>query len=432
MNYDDNQLEQTRQRLAKNALPIDAWQTLVPDGRLDGITKRISTTIRASAAPVPIEDQTKVKSANDDTFVSATNASINMMRMTAIPETNIDEPVSQINKTMETEKSRRKRDSKRDRRVKIEPSEPKRAKPSSSSATSVSVGLVPQVEQLPVHTMEQYNNRSDQVQLFEMNIRRLSAQNNQTHDMVPQKPTKQQTLAYCAQFKQALPWIVAMPNAIANLNGLAEYPDTPILSRAYLNDFMRTCDPSRPYERPCLNLDREPHPHEGANRCIAHKLSEQQLGPTKAFRLRELIVSEGAQAKMAAAMEQKQDPRIYLDVLPELCVLCHLWLALRDCIDQRDKSNERAGEFANNQIYILNRFMVYIDQPGEYRREVMLAGDKINAGIWGPFPLFNEGNYIAKANGRIEESDNLLFRLARESSIQSTHSGVLAPKSSCQ
>lgn len=430
MNYDDdNQLEETRQRLAKNALPIDAWQTLVPDGRLDGLTKRISTTIRASAAPVPVEDQTKVKSANDDTFVSATNASINMMRMTAIPETHIDEPVSQINKTMETEKSRRKRDSKRDRRVKIEPaSVTKRARPS----PTVSVSSVPQVEQLPVQKMEQYNNRSDQVQLFEMNIRRLSGPNSQTHDVIPQKPTKQQTLAYCAQFKEALPWIVAMPNAIANLNGLAEYPDTPILSRVYLNDFMRACDPSRPYERPCLNLDREPHPHEGAHRCIAHKLSERQLGQTKAFRLRELIVSESAQAKMAAAMEQKQDPRIYLDVLPELCVLCHLWTTLSDCIQQRDKSNERAGILGSNQIYILNRFMVYIDQPGEYRREVMLAGDKINAGIWGPFPLFNEGNYIVKANGKIEESDNLLFRLARESSIQSTHSGAPAPKSSCQ
>jgi hypothetical protein len=69
-----------------------------------------------------------------------------------------------------------------------------------------------------------------------------------------------------------------------------------------------------------------------------------------------------------------------------------------------------------DKVVIINRFMVMIDQAGEYDRTKMLVSEKVNTGLWGPIPLFNECNYIVHSREqRIEESANLLFRLTRVS-----------------
>ena len=47
-----------------------------------------------------------------------------------------------------------------------------------------------------------------------------------------------------------------------------------------------------------------------------------------------------------------------------------------------------------NDVVVFNAFMVDIDKPGEYDRHCLLTGDDVGMGIWGPFPLWNERNYV--------------------------------------
>jgi hypothetical protein len=54
----------------------------------------------------------------------------------------------------------------------------------------------------------------------------------------------------------------------------------------------------------------------------------------------------------------------------------------------------------------------------------MLASDDVALGIWGPFPLWNERNYlpvVISSHGNLrgfQESDALLFRLPRAASLR--------------
>jgi hypothetical protein len=77
-------------------------------------------------------------------------------------------------------------------------------------------------------------------------------------------------------------------------------------------------------------------------------------------------------------------------------------------------------------LYIMNRFCVDIDKPGEYDRRKMLCTDDVSMGIWGCFPMWNERHYIAcmvsptpgGGGGGVPlpgfaETDELLFRLPR-------------------
>jgi hypothetical protein len=112
-------------------------------------------------------------------------------------------------------------------------------------------------------------------------------------------------------------------------------------------------------------------------------------------------------------------------IIPEMCYLCHLWYCLHDSIQQRDKVDERTRknqiEGYTEHITILNKFMVFVDQPGEYDRTKMLLSDKVDSGIWGNIPLYNDNNYeCVKTNGvrGFEESDNLLFHQTQVTSDQ--------------
>jgi hypothetical protein len=94
---------------------------------------------------------------------------------------------------------------------------------------------------------------------------------------------------------------------------------------------------------------------------------------------------------------------------------------------QRDKTAERArpdmSDAPPDTVVLINSFMVMVDQVGEYDDDKMLVSDKPGLGVWGPFPLFNEQNYVAverKAGvpAHFDESPNLLFRLTPAASVQ--------------
>ena len=249
-------------------------------------------------------------------------------------------------------------------------------------------------------TMEEHVKRDDRAALFASG---LEAEGRNVQDVLA--ATK--VLAYCAQLKDELPWYVSMQKFVAGSDGVYDFPDVPVMSRQALLPFLREPAPFSG-ERPCINLDREPtQPYEqGLVRCVAHRMSEAQLGPGKGFRLREMIFTAAADVPTTT--------------IPDLCYLCHLWTGLCDAMRQRDKTAERArpdmSDAPDDTVVIINRFMVMVDQIGEYDRTKMLVSDKVGLGIWGPFPLFNEKNYVAverKAGvpAHFDETPNLLFRL---------------------
>jgi hypothetical protein len=248
---------------------------------------------------------------------------------------------------------------------------------------------------LRVEEIEQHNYRDNQLALFALNG---SNNGKGSVNAVINKPPQVDVLAYCAQYRSEMPWYLSMQSYIASAADAYDYPDVPVMSRAMLCDFLRA--PKNKGERPCINLDREPCEGEQRMRCEAHRLG--------GFRLRELILGDTL-TRVNEAIAKKQDYSGILDTVPDMCYLCHLWTYLKNSIYQRDKRSA-GGE----KVVIINRFMVIVDQPGEYDRNKILMSEKVRAGLWGPVPLYNRNNYIVHhKEQRIEESANLLFRLTR-------------------
>jgi len=251
-----------------------------------------------------------------------------------------------------------------------------------------------------IEEVEQHNVRDDQLALFALNMSK-----SLSHYVI-NKPPQIDVLAYCARYKNEMPWYISMQHYIASSAEAYDYPDVPVLSRDMIQDFLRTAQ--NPGERPCINLDRDPFEGENRMRCAAHRLTSKPENGGKGFKLRELILGDTL-TRVNEAVAKKKDFSQILDPVPDMCFLCHLWLCLKDSTYQRDKKTQDT-----DKVVIINRFMVMIDKPGEYDRNKMLMSDKVNTGLWGPVPLFNECNYIVHSrDGRIEESANLLFRLTR-------------------
>jgi len=268
----------------------------------------------------------------------------------------------------------------------------------------------PSVDRGPVLSMEEHMRRDDELALFSSKADSAKRNVNDVLLQIPESiknPTE--IIASCARIKSDLPWFVSMQNFVAGSDDVYEFPDTPVLSHEIILRFLREPAPLST-ERPCCNLDREPNaPFEnGLVRCIAHRMSEKELGPAHAFRLREMIFSDARQE------------------FPDICYLCHLWMGMCEAFRQRDKTAERARpdlkDPPDDNVVLINRFMVMVDQIGEYDRNKMLVSDKVGLGIWGPFPLFNEKDYMAVARkpgmpAHFVESSNLLFRLSPASSL---------------
>lgn len=282
--------------------------------------------------------------------------------------------------------------------------------------------VVPQpvVLDTKISTLEQHKRRDDELALFAVTVERP---HRATTEEIINTPPANDVLAYCAEFKNILPWYRHMQGVVANSPNLT-FQKTPVLRRSVLVTFLRAPDPAVPYERPCINLDREPYMHETLVRCIGHRISEAKLGPERAFRPRELLFNDQS-LKINAAMAAQQDPCKYLPDPPEMCYMCHIWLTTEaalsqthnaDIRDRKDMTVAAAEVEATKKPRILNKFMVDVGKVGEYDVRKM----NVSLWIWGPFPLWNVRNYIplrvtsgGTALWGFEESDDLLFRLPR-------------------
>lgn len=281
---------------------------------------------------------------------------------------------------------------------------------------------------LPILTLEQHMRRDNQTALFAMSIDRP---HRPTAQMILNTPPASEALNYCEPYIRGdMSWYDNHLKLNAS-NPRLTYQSVPLMSREILQTFLRAPDPKMVWERPCYNLDRDPYPHEGRVRCIAHRLSEKQTG--KGYRLRELLLNDQS-VKVNASLARGLDPSIHMLPVPEMCYMCHVYMTSHACFNAKNKQSD--------QPYIMNRFCVDIDKPGEYDRRKMLCVDDVNINLWGCFPMWNERHYVAcrvNSEGRqfdgFAETDDLLFRLPRvplqvkdasyaSSSIQFTLSSV--------
>lgn len=395
---------------------VATWQTYVPEGALfrhgaQPSQQTVFSNTKANATPAPPPAQAKLPSLQDDHWKMAQQATARLEVRSTGARVRVDQ-------------------------------EPE---------AKTRVAALPQPQVAEVQPMEDTQRRDADLQLFMTQMERRPAR--PSTQLILEQPPPMETLRYCAQFKtKEMPWYVGAMRTVANHPDLT-LPRTPLYTRAYLAPFWREPDPRVPHERPCFNLDREPFEgEEGRVRCIAHFLSEKRLGPGNAYRLRELLnTTQCTQINAALARKAPVDrkgapppsPCIFLNEIPGICVMCHFWLTTLNALDQKNHLEERAALEAARQnapssvgknseddgMTVLNAFMVDIDKEGEYDRHCLLAGDDVGMGIYGPFPLFNERNYVpwvdpmGPAGARLRgfaELERMLFRPAPDPSARST------------
>lgn len=292
-----------------------------------------------------------------------------------------------------------------------------------------------------VHPLEEAHRRDKDLELFALTMERRPMR--PTNQLVLQAPPSMQVLSLCAQYKRtSMPWFQGAHATLAANPGL-DFPKVPVYERTYLASFMREPDPKASYERPCLNLDRDPYPgEEGRLRCIAHQLSERKFGLRGAYRLRELLHSATVvqiNASLARVSSHRgqlsiSDPRVHLSEVPEVCVMCHVWMVFDEFLNQKNRREERLlmqrqkakgpedsvdlPSVPNDIVMVLNKFMVNFDVPGEYSRDALLGGDEVGLGVYGPFPLWQERNYMPWVDPAgtglrgFQEVDDMLFQQA--------------------
>lgn len=398
-------------KMRMTKLPKQVWQTLVTDEiTISEIPQKPPPGGSGGAGgmpPPPLEPvvQSQVKAANDATWLAMNEAGLKLLKKTGGQDV---EPLKTFYKEERFENAKHVQEKKMEKKKKrvskptvpVSLSAEKEKEPETKRPMKET--HVPPAEKMgaiKIVSIEEHNHRDNELELFKakMPINKLAttaAVANAVNPVITAPPiNKEQVLAYAEFYRRRNElWFNHMNQRVANTD--YTYPDSPIFSRKYLTQFLREPKPS---ERPCIN------PEHGELigvqfRCIAHYLSEKQLGAGKGYRLREMVIEENS-------------------TIPEMCYLCHLYFCLMNSVFQRDKQNEQTRkttqESYKEHITILNRFRVFIDTVGEYDGTKMLISDKIDSGIWGNIPLFNEENYVAcKVGGfrAFKEDNNLLFQ----------------------
>jgi hypothetical protein len=302
-------------------------------------------------------------------------------------------------------------------------------------AKEVNTDTIPMPDCMPadgshIEKIEQHMMRDNELELF---AKRVDRPHGPSTEMITKTPPLVKTLQYCSQFPDLTPWVNQYNATLANSSTLS-FQRMPTLSRAVLQTFLRVPDPRHTWERPCFNLDREPRVGEGLMRCAAHRLSEERLGPGKGYRLREILYPEQIVA-INHTLANKGDASAHLYPIPEMCYLCHIYLATEKCLEQKNKQAERkesdltvdSTQKRTEMVGIVNRFIVTVGSEGEYDLRRMLVSDDLAMGVFGPFPMWSTRHYECAVMSDTKlagfaENDVLVFRLSREPSelIEST------------
>lgn len=264
-------------------------------------------------------------------------------------------------------------------------------------------------------SMEAYNRRDNQLELFEANI---SHYHTPTSEMLSNPPPQIDPLGFALRNPTIFPWAPLLVNAVAS-NPLVGFPKSPTFSRVYIDDFLRRPSKTMRFERECINLNRAPAAHETLDICAAFELSTQLLGEGNGFKMREFLLNN----EMIRIMEHLENKRVpppgSLSEIPDLCFFCHLRHTYRLCLRQTNLDRQRRRKDLtvdakpDTPMYsIFNRFKVIVDMEGEYTRDACISFDHVSIGLSGPFPRWNPNNYII-VDGRFVELDKVVFHQAR-------------------
>ena len=426
----------------------EAWQSYAPSGRTDAIQKLLdgkNVQTDGPALPDKIEGsntdiQQNVKALNDPTYAGMNQGEISLLKRSS-NQPNVALPNERMHQNDQKRKLKLKQIKKIRPRVQKDAAEEDEVKQKRAKPVMKAVPPMETVDELPVESLEQHTERNNQHSLFTTH---MADMNRVSTEVLVAHPPAHEVLAYANKVEGLKPAYVGMRNFVSASGGLYTYPDVPVLSRKAILPFLREAHPKRREERPCLNLDRNPFPHEGKTRCMSHIISAEKLGEENAFRCRELLIGD-VNARINEAISQGVDPSIHLSPAPGYCFFCHLNTVLEDSIEQQHRLKNRAEvvkqealfsgvsipreeeEEEEEDVLIVNPFMIIIDKPGEYNRSVLLLSEKVQAGIWGPFILLNPDNYIATKKipgsgglrGFQERAEMHFFRLTRESSPRS-------------
>ena len=316
------------------------------------------------------------------------------------------------------------------------------------------IGPLSPVKELPVENLDEHHYAEDDNMLFTQKLRKRRSE----QESIASIPSRNTIMSYVAKYKDELPWFQHNINTVINTEGL-DFQKMETVNRAYIALYLREVDPNAPDERPCMNLDHDPVHGEIGFRCESHRLSSDWMGSEKAFKCREFLLPsihtqiaaakkhnrrvEMAKRKAKSSATDASDkaplvslnPCKWLPEVPEMCFLCYLKFVNRCYFGElfndvernnTDLTNAEAtpNNSENDDMSIYHKFMVDVG-PGEYALRYTLTGDRCPHGIVGPFPLYMESCYVPqkKEDGlwHFDESDELVFRHGQEtlSALQS-------------
>ena len=245
--------------------------------------------------------------------------------------------------------------------------EPEKKKNKISNSTDVVADKV-EIKSIHDYSLELQNNQDV---IF---IRRLEETGRLADPYIKQLPDMTQVLSYISTLENKPPWYISFQENLINNENL-KFPKLDVLNREFIIRHLRS--PLR-NEKPCDNPKCESE-RLGGFRCIPLTL------PNNTW-----------------------------------CYLCHLFFTNCLYLESINRKKNKDRE------YQINYFMVLVDQPGEYRLDQMLMGEKDVRGLYGTFPTYNVNNYkkydLNNGCKAWLESDTMVFRLSRAMSLNQTES----------
>lgn len=426
---------------------LNAWSSYVSnDGKpMDSniFSAQTTTTTSTTSTVTPLESvQVRgriTSSMHDNTFLSVTNASVHLMKRTG--QGKVASRLDQQNKHDIAERAQQQEVRLMNKkRAAPTATPPPPATPTAQTSTATGglggggVDAVAMLSASVVHSMEDHRSRDANI----FNITTVERPSMRAPKVtIIRTPPIADIIERCAALKDtdnSMMWYKHMSSYVAD-NPDITLPKTPTFIHSVLVTFLREPDPKCPYERPCKNLDRNPQVGEATIRCVAHALSEEQLGPGKGFRCRELLYNDQQLRIIHAQESGVKDVRKLMQLLPavqEMCFMCHVWMTTKACLDQKNRADIHKLQDLTQpqlqppqpppQVMLFNRFMVDIDKVGEYDRNAMLPGE-IGLGIYGPFPQWNKNNYFVvtlKPSGLrgFQEHARMFFQAAPAPSLR--------------
>lgn len=291
------------------------------------------------------------------------------------------------------------------------------------------VKVVDKIREMKIINIEDVN--KTQQEMYKERLRELGKDPKEVIGRKPPK-TNVQILSYVKKYGQGDIFYIKMMNhnVVGSSIDNVKHPKLPPLSRVYIKEFLR--EPNEgDFERPCINLCRNPYVGESGFMCESYRISARDLGEKNAFKARELWFPH-QESKIKSAIQLKNNPADHLPEKPGWCYLCHLLFVANKYLEDKNKKLEKEqvdhakhkpDTSNNDKIFAWkNQFTIETDKFGEYKSRFLWPVDGEQICVYGKFIKYDSKLYkVIEKQGikTIIESDELVFRLSRVSQIGS-------------